>query len=97
MLTHARAQSIILGTADVAVAGGMESMSNAPYVLPKARAGMRLGHGEVVDSVIKDGLWDPYGNVHMGICAEQCSRCVRGAAARARARVAGKAQAAHGC
>ena len=91
-LTHARAQSIILGTADVAVAGGMESMSNAPYVLPKARAGMRLGHGEVVDSVIKDGLWDPYGNVHMGICAEQCSRCARVAAARARARVASKAQ-----
>ena len=53
----------------------MESMSNAPYLLPKARAGMKMGHGEVVDAVIKDGLWDPYGNVHMGICAEKCSRC----------------------
>jgi hypothetical protein len=78
---HARCatQSIILGTAEVAVAGGMESMSNAPYLLPKARAGMKMGHGEVVDAVIKDGLWDPYGNVHMGICAEKCSRCANAA------------------
>ena len=63
------------------MAGGMESMSNAPYMLLKARAGMRMGHGEVVDSIITDGLWDPYGNVHMGICAEQCSRCERAARA----------------
>ncbi len=69
------AQSLKLGACDVAVAGGCESMSNAPYYLPKARAGLRLGHGEVVDGVIKDGLWDPYGNVHMGVCAELCSRC----------------------
>ena len=74
----------------------MESMSNAPYVLPKARAGMRLGHGEVVDSVIKDGLWDPYGNVHMGICAEQCSRCARPRQRSACARRCKKRSAAHG-
>jgi len=80
----------MLGTAEVAVAGGMESMSNAPYLLPRARAGMKMGHGEVVDAVIKDGLWDPYGNVHMGICAEQCSRC---AAARRRGSAARKAKA----
>jgi acetyl-CoA C-acetyltransferase len=90
---HARCatQSIILGTAEVAVAGGMESMSNAPYLLPKARAGMKMGHGEVVDAVIKDGLWDPYGNVHMGICAEKCSRCAN-AAKRGRAESAESAQ-----
>ena len=80
----------MLGTAEVAVAGGMESMSNAPYLLPRARAGMKMGHGEVVDAVIKDGLWDPYGNVHMGICAEQCSRC---AAARRRSSATRKAKA----
>ena len=65
----------MLGTAEVAVAGGMESMSNAPYYLPRVRQGLRLGHADVVDGVIKDGLWDPYGNVHMGACAELCSRC----------------------
>ncbi len=52
----------------------MESMSNAPYYLPRVRQGLRLGHAEVVDAVIKDGLWDPYGNAHMGTCAELCSR-----------------------
>jgi acetyl-CoA C-acetyltransferase len=67
-------QSILLGTAEVVVAGGMESMSNAPYYLPRVRQGLRLGHAEVVDAVIKDGLWDPYGNAHMGTCAELCSR-----------------------
>ena len=79
------AQSIMLGTADVVVAGGMESMSNAPYYLPRVRQGLRMGHSDVVDAVIKDGLWDPYGNVHMGMCAELCSRCA--AARRASRRV----------
>ncbi|MFZ5496748.1 MAG: thiolase family protein [Verrucomicrobiota bacterium] len=55
------------------VAGGMENMSLAPYLLPKARDGYRLGHQQVVDSMISDGLWDPYNNLHMGNCAEQCA------------------------
>ena len=59
---------------DVVVAGGMESMSNAPYLLPKAREGYRLGHGQVIDSMIKDGLWDAYKDVHMGDCAELCAK-----------------------
>ena len=54
------AQTIQLGVNDVVVAGGMESMSNVPYYLPKARQGYRLGHGEVVDGMMKDGLWDVY-------------------------------------
>jgi acetyl-CoA C-acetyltransferase len=57
----------------LAVAGGMENMSLAPYLLPKAREGYRLGHQQVVDSMITDGLWDPYDNIHMGNCAEQCA------------------------
>ena len=68
------AQAIMLGDADIIVAGGMESMSNAPYLLPKARSGYRLGHGELVDSVIKDGLWDVYNDFHMGNAAELCAR-----------------------
>ncbi|MBI4056778.1 MAG: acetyl-CoA C-acyltransferase [Elusimicrobia bacterium] len=67
------AQSIRLGDSAVVVAGGMESMSKAPYLLEKARTGYRLGHAELVDSVIKDGLWDPYGNIHMGLCGEMCA------------------------
>ncbi|MBI5200806.1 MAG: thiolase family protein [Elusimicrobia bacterium] len=67
------AQSIRLGDSDIAVAGGMESMSKAPFILEKARSGYRLGHGQLVDSIIKDGLWDPYGNIHMGDCGEQCA------------------------
>ncbi|MBI4387004.1 MAG: thiolase family protein [Elusimicrobia bacterium] len=67
------AQSIRLGDSTVAVAGGMESMSKAPYILEKARGGYRLGHGQLVDAILKDGLWDPYGNVHMGDCAELCA------------------------
>ena len=55
------------------VAGGMENMSQAPYLLPKARDGYRIGHQQVVDSMITDGLWDPYHNLHMGSCAEQCA------------------------
>lgn len=68
------AQSILLGHADVLVVGGMESMSNIPYYLPKARSGYRLGHGQLVDGVIFDGLWDPYNNQHMGMCAEKCAK-----------------------
>lgn len=54
------------------IAGGMESMSNAPHLVEKARSGLRLGDSSLVDSLIKDGLWDPYGNKHMGSCAELC-------------------------
>ncbi len=67
-------QAIKCGDADVIIAGGMESMSNVPYLLPKARSGYRLGHGEVLDSLVKDGLWDVYNNIHMGSCAESCAR-----------------------
>jgi acetyl-CoA C-acetyltransferase len=55
------------------VAGGMESMSQAPYLAPGARDGLRLGHGKLIDSMVHDGLWDPYGDVHMGSCAEACA------------------------
>jgi acetyl-CoA C-acetyltransferase len=68
------AHAITAGEHDVVVAGGMESMSNAPYLLPKAREGYRLGHAQVIDSMIQDGLWDAYGSVHMGDCAELCAR-----------------------
>jgi acetyl-CoA C-acetyltransferase len=57
---------------DIAVAGGMESMSNAPYALTQARTGYRMGPGKLVDIMIHDGLWDPYGDKHMGNCAETC-------------------------
>ena len=68
------AQAIMLGDADVVVAGGMESMSNAPYLLDKARTGYRLGHDTLVDSLIKDGLWDVYNDFHMGNAAELCAK-----------------------
>ena len=68
------AQAIMIGDADIVVAGGMESMSNSPYLLSKARDGYRLGHGELVDSMIKDGLWDVYNDFHMGNAAELCAR-----------------------
>lgn len=64
------AQFIMLGDADVILAGGVESMSNAPYLLPKARWGQRMGHGQLVDSMISDGLTDVFGDYHMGITAE---------------------------
>ncbi|MGH9399417.1 MAG: thiolase family protein, partial [Thermoanaerobaculia bacterium] len=64
--------AITAGEYEVAVAGGMESMSNAPYLLERARSGYRMGHGQLADSMIKDGLWDPYRDVHMGNCAEMC-------------------------
>ena len=57
---------------DVAVAGGMESMSNAPYALTQARTGYRMGNGKMIDVMVHDGLWDPYGDKHMGTCAEMC-------------------------
>lgn len=64
------AQAIRAGDHEVVVAGGMESMSNAPYLVKNAREGVRLGHGELVDSMIHDGLWDAFENVHMGCCGE---------------------------
>jgi len=67
------AQAIVAGDAKCVVAGGMESMSNAPYLLPKARSGYRLGHDAIIDSMIKDGLWDVYNDFHMGAAAELCA------------------------
>ncbi|MBU0561045.1 MAG: thiolase family protein [Bacteroidetes bacterium] len=67
-------QAIKCGDADIIIAGGMESMSNSPYLLPAARNGMRLGHNQVIDSMIRDGLWDVYNDIHMGNCAESCAR-----------------------
>jgi acetyl-CoA C-acetyltransferase len=64
------AQAIRAGDAEVIVAGGMESMSNAPYLLPEARNGQRLGHGRLLDSMVHDGLWDIYNDFHMGLTAE---------------------------
>ncbi len=68
------AQSIALGDAEVVIAGGMESMSNAPYLLEKARDGLRMGHGKLIDSMIRDGLWDVYNDFHMGNAAEICAK-----------------------
>ncbi len=68
------AQAIQCGDSDIVIAGGMENMSAAPYLLPKGRTGQRLGHGSVEDSIIKDGLWDVYNDQHMGNCAELCAR-----------------------
>jgi acetyl-CoA C-acetyltransferase len=67
------AQAIALGDADVVVAGGMESMSNVPYYDRSARTGARMGNVELVDGMILDGLWDVYGQQHMGVCAEHCA------------------------
>ena len=66
-------QAIALGEARIIVAGGMENMTRAPYLLEKARQGYRLGHGELTDSLIKDGLWDVYNNFHMGHGGELCA------------------------
>lgn len=71
MLAH---QAILSSDAEIIIAGGQESMSNAPYLLPNARYGYRLGDGQIVDSMVKDGLWDVYNNVHMGNCAEKCAK-----------------------
>src|SRR5437773_3404618 len=67
------AQAIQCGDAAVVVAGGTENMTRAPYLLDKARSGYRLGHGELTDSLIRDGLWDVYNNVHMGMCGDRCA------------------------
>ena len=67
------AQSIALGQNDIVVAGGMESMSNVPYYLDKARNGYRLGNGQLIDGLVKDGLWDVYNDYHMGSAAELCA------------------------
>ena len=68
------AESIMLGINDILIAGGMESMSNVPYYLDKARNGYRLGHGTITDGIIRDGLWDPYSDFHMGNAAEICAK-----------------------
>jgi acetyl-CoA C-acetyltransferase len=67
------AHGLAAGVGSLYVAGGMENMTLAPYLLPKARDGFRIGHQQVIDSMITDGLWDPYNNLHMGNCAEQCA------------------------
>ena len=66
-------QAIALGQARIVVAGGMENMTRAPYLLDKARQGYRLGHAQLVDSLVKDGLWDVYNNFHMGDGGELCA------------------------
>ncbi len=71
MLAH---QAIQTGDADIIIAGGMESMSNAPYLLSEARQGLRLGNGKITDSIILDGLWDVFNDMHMGNCAEVCAK-----------------------
>jgi acetyl-CoA C-acetyltransferase len=68
------AKTIALGDADIVVTGGMESMSNVPYYLPQARTGYRTGNSQIIDGMIHDGLWDPYGNYHMGNAGEVCAR-----------------------
>src|SRR3954454_14366937 len=68
------ARAIAAGEIEVGVAGGMESMSNAPHVVRGLRAGVKMGALDTVDSMITDGLWDPYSNQHMGNCAELCAK-----------------------
>jgi acetyl-CoA C-acetyltransferase len=68
------AGALMTGESEVVVAGGQESMSNAPYLLPQARVGFRMGNSQVLDSMIHDGLWDPYHSQHMGNCGEICAR-----------------------
>ncbi len=67
------ARAIMTGDQEIVVTGGMESMSNVPYYLDKARQGYRMGNGTLVDGMIFDGLWDPYSNVHMGNCGDKCA------------------------
>jgi acetyl-CoA C-acetyltransferase len=66
-------QGIVLGDIDIAVAGGMESMSNCPYLMTKVREGLRMGDGTIIDSMIHDGLWDSFHNIHMGLTGEHVS------------------------
>ncbi len=72
--THLAAQAIRCGDADIVIAGGMENMSLAPYILPGARTGLRLGHASIVDSMIVDGLWDAFNQYHMGTTAENLAK-----------------------
>lgn len=94
------AQAIACGDAEIVIAGGQENMSLAPYVLPKVRTGLRMGHSEVIDSMICDGLWDAFNDYHMGITAEnlaeryQISRAEQDAFAAQSQQRAGAAQAA---
>ena len=74
MTTIMAARTISMGEARIVVSGGMESMTRAPYLLEKARQGYRLGHGELTDSLVKDGLWDVYNNFHMGNAGELCAK-----------------------
>jgi len=68
------AQAVQTGNAEIVVAGGMESMTNAPYLLPQARKGYRLGNSQIIDSVVNDGLWDIYNNYHMGMTGENVAQ-----------------------
>ena len=68
------AQAIMLGHNEVVIAGGMESMSNVPFYLDKARFGAKLGHGQMIDGLVKDGLWDVYNDYHMGSAAENTAK-----------------------
>src|SRR5258708_32535476 len=68
------AQAIQTGNSEIVVAGGMESMTNAPYLLPQARKGYRLGNAQIIDSVVNDGLWDVYNNYHMGMTGENVAQ-----------------------
>lgn len=68
------AKTIAVGDQDIVVTGGMESMSNVPYYLPQARTGYRMGDGKIIDGMVHDGLWDPYGNFHMGTAGDACAR-----------------------
>ena len=68
------AKTIAVGDADLVMTGGMESMSNVPYYLPQARGGYRMGDGKLIDGMIHDGLWDPYGNFHMGNAGDACAK-----------------------
>src|SRR6187401_2957817 len=70
-------QGIALGDIDIAVAGGMESMSNCPYLLTRVREGLRMGDGTMIDSMIHDGLWDSFNNIHMGLTGEHVSETYR--------------------
>src|SRR6202046_4095472 len=68
------AQAIQTGNAEIVIAGGMESMTNAPYLLPQGRKGYRLGNSQIIDSVVNDGLWDIYNNYHMGMTGENVAQ-----------------------
>jgi acetyl-CoA C-acetyltransferase len=67
-------REILIDDAEIVVAGGMESMTNAPYLLPQARGGYRMGTGQIIDSMIHDGLWDPYDDHHMGKCGDAVAK-----------------------